>query len=79
MARWSPVPPAAAAAYKTLGGAGRGAQAAVCTVHCVYTVGERVTEYTVYIAPVTHQTIDNQCHKSLARMMSCHIQFSSLK
>ena len=70
MARWSPVPPAAAAAYKTLGGAGRGAQAAV---HCVYTVGERVTEYTVYIAPVAHQTIDNQCHKSLARMMSCSV------
>ena len=77
MARWSPVPPAAAAAYKTLGRGG--ARCTGSSVHCVYTVGERVTEYTVYTAPVAHQTIDNQCHKSLARMMSCHIQFSSLK
>ena len=27
----------------------------------------------MYTASVTHQTIDNQCHKSLARMMSCSV------
>ena len=74
MARWSPVPPAAAAAYKTLGGAGRGAQAAVRTV-CILWGREWQSTLCTLLQSHTRQLTINVIR---AWPAWCHVQCSSL-